>query len=352
MSKEERELHNISRLLADLYAVDAMYRQGPEFVFSMTSRADPERTAYLLNERLRTSGYHFDLKARPGESALLTIDPKRHVRIPLVNIVLFVATLLTTYLVPVYMTSPQGEFWSRLQQGAGLEFMAAMMSILFVHEMGHYVAGRRRGIVTSWPYFLPAPNLIGTFGAIIKSKSPFWNRRDLIEVGAWGPVAGWIVALGWLIYGLPKSTLVAMTGENALRLGDSVIMKALSSALMASPPAGYDYMLSEAAFAGWVGLLVTAINLLPVGQLDGGHILYGLAPKRQRLLGWAAWIGLALLGLKWEGWWLFAAFGLIFGVSHPPTLDDHHPIGRSALALGVVALIIFALSLTPAPFQF
>jgi membrane-associated protease RseP (regulator of RpoE activity) len=243
-----------------------------------------------------------------------------------------------------------------LGQGAGITFTIAMISILFVHEMGHYIASRRRGIITSWPYFIPAPNIIGTFGAVIKSKSPFWNRRDLIEVGAAGPIAGWIVALGWLIYGLTQSTLLpnyAFTVKNMSfnLVGESVLMRFLTTLLVGAPAPGMSYLLTEAAFAGWVGLLVTAINLLPMGQLDGGHITYGLSRKIQLPLGYVAMGALLLLGFQSPLWWLFAAFGLIFGVKHPPTLNDQKALSRPALIMGIVAIVIFVLSFTPVPFR-
>jgi hypothetical protein len=352
IASEERELHYISRLLVDLYSIDATYRQGTDFVLSLTSQIDPERAAAILDDRLRLAGYFFDIKTRTGQPTLLNIEPKRRLKIPPLNIILFFVTLATMYLVPVFFSSRPGEFLSNLRRGDGLEFTAAMMSILLVHEMGHFVAGRRRGIVTSWPYFLPAPNLIGTFGAIIRSRSPFWNRRDLIEVGAAGPIAGFVVALFWLVYGLPHSTLTAVSPDGAMSLGDSVLMNLLCTWLLPTPPAGFDYLLSEGAFAGWVGLLVTAINLLPVGQLDGGHIVYALFHRHQRRFGWIAWFALVAMGFLWPGWWIFAAFGLAFGVTHPPTLDDQQPLGRTAVILGIVALIIFVVSLTPAPFPF
>jgi membrane-associated protease RseP (regulator of RpoE activity) len=244
-----------------------------------------------------------------------------------------------------------------LASGAGLQFTVAMISILFVHEMGHFIAGRRRQIITSWPYFIPAPNIIGTFGAIIKSKSPFWNRRDLIEVGAAGPIAGWIVALGWLIYGLSHSSIVtpeiaANTGEMVFSLqGKSILMRLATLALIGPVPEGQFYFLSEAAFAGWVGLLVTAINLLPIGQLDGGHILYGLFRTKQRYLAMVAMVALLALGFQSPMWWFFAAFGLFFGVKHPPTLNDNFSIGRTAFLMAIGSILILILSFTPVPFR-
>lgn len=242
-----------------------------------------------------------------------------------------------------------------LSHGEGLLFTVAMISILFCHEMGHYIASRRRDIVTSWPYFIPAPNIIGTFGAIIKSKSPFWNRSDLIAVGAWGPIAGWVVALFFLIYGLTQSSIIPATELMAFEghslSGESLLMKFLTLQILGPAPLGYFYRLSEAAFAGWVGLLVTSINMLPIGQLDGGHVLYGLTRKTQHILGYIALAGLLLLGFKSNIWWFFAIFGIVFGVKHPPTLNDRKQLDQKSTVIAVVALIILLISFTPVPFE-
>jgi membrane-associated protease RseP (regulator of RpoE activity) len=230
------------------------------------------------------------------------------------------------------------------------------MSILLVHEMGHFIASRRRGVITSWPYFIPAPNIIGSFGAVIKSKSPFWNRRDLLEVGAAGPVAGWIVAVAWLIYGLSHST-VAMAVQNPKVLiftmtGESILVRFLAPLLAGPAPDGYFYIFSEAAFAGWVGVLITAINMLPIGQLDGGHVIYGLVGRFQQRLGWLSVLLLLVLGIQSMMWWFFVLLGFIFGVKHPPTLNDSLPPERPAVIMGIAALIILVLSFTPVPFAF
>lgn len=357
-----RQIEDIGRLLADLFSVDAYYLQGKRVVFSLSYRFEPARSRQLLEDRLKLAGYEYEI-APSDQTLLLTITPERHLKIPALNIVLFVATVLSVYIVPVLFFNLNAPSWHEtirntladLQNGAGIQFTVALMSILLVHEMGHFIASRRRGIITSWPYFIPAPNFIGTFGAVIKSKSPFWNRRDLIEVGAAGPVAGWIVALFWLIYGLTQSTIThgpLLTSGLPFSLhGESILVRALAPMLTGSLSPGQYYVLTEAAMAGWVGLLVTAINMLPIGQLDGGHVIYGLAPRRQAVLGWLG-IGLLLiLGFQAAMWWLFAALGLFMGVGHPPTFDDHRPVSRSARILGWIALAILLVSFTPVPFQ-
>ncbi len=364
METHERKVKAIVALLSDLFEISAVYRQSDRLMFSLSFRFGHKISLEMIKDRLQTAGYDFRLD-EGDDGLLLDIDPNPQVKIPVLNIVLFVATLFTVYFVPVFLrhlgagaTFGQDlrSTFEALAAGEGLVFTAALISILFVHEMGHYVASRRRNIVTSWPYFIPAPNLFGTFGAIIKSKSPFWNRRDLIEVGAAGPIAGWIVAIAWLCYGLSQSAILPLgafgPGDMAFSMdGESILMRAFTWLLVGSAPPEHFFKLSEAAFAGWVGLLVTAINLLPIGQLDGGHIIYGLARRRQHIMGKIATAGLVLLGFQSPMWWFFAAFGLFFGMSHPPTLDDRRPLSRTATLMGWIALGILVVSFTPVPFR-
>jgi len=355
----------LSSLLSDMFQIGAVYKQNENLIFSLEYRFEKEKSRAAIKDRLETAGYSFKLHEQ-DDHLLLSINPSRTNKIPPLNIILFVATLFTVYFVPVFykkmvITATLSEAFDAtkeaLANGAGLQFTIAMISILFVHEMGHFVAGRRRQIITSWPYFIPAPNIIGTFGAIIKSKSPFWNRRDLIEVGAAGPIAGWIVAIGWLLYGLSHSAIVTPevmnnTGELIFALeGESILMRLATLTIIGPAQHGSFYLLSEAAFAGWVGLLVTAINLLPIGQLDGGHILYGLFRNKQRILATIAMVALLALGFQSPMWWFFAAFGLFFGINHPPTLDDQRPLSAVAVSMAVISILIMILSFTPVPFR-
>ncbi|MEW5993969.1 MAG: site-2 protease family protein [Candidatus Zixiibacteriota bacterium] len=376
---------SVTPLLSDLFEVDAVYRHDDQIVFSITPRYNRKRSINLLKDRLKLAGYTFTLDYSQVPY-VLGVDPKRRLRIPTLNIVLFVATLFSVYVVPVFLrnlfaqleliaaadsTGAAGKIGlvrflellfvpvlkgtaGDLAAGHGLVFTVALMSILIIHESGHFIAGRRRRIITSWPYFIPAPNIIGSFGAVIVQKTPFWNRRDLLEVGAAGPIAGWVVALVWLLWGLSQSTLVPVE-EVPLKdvippLGWSIALLASTKIIFGSIPQDTVCVLSEAGFAGWVGLLVTAINLLPIGQLDGGHILYGLGRRLQHLLARLAVVGLVILGFQSFMWWIFAALGLVFGLRHPPTLDDRRPPGRAATTLGIVSLVILVLSFTPAPF--
>jgi len=359
---QEKQIRLVGRLVGDLFAVDAYYVQNNRLLMTLRYRYQRQQSLKLLEDRLKLAGYEFSLQP-DEETVLLNLKPRRRLKIPRINIVLFFVTLISVYFIPVFWLNLDAptiseafrETLADLGRGQGIEFTLAMISILLVHEMGHFVASRRRGIITSWPYFLPAPNIIGTFGAVIKSKSPFWNRRDLIEVGSAGPIAGWIVAIFWLAYGLSQSQIVPISSISSPGLymslqGESILVKFLAPLFIGNLGPIDSYLFTEAAFAGWVGLLVTAINMLPIGQLDGGHVLYGLAPRKQAMLGWAAMAVLIVLGFQSRLWWVFAAFGLIFKVPHPPTLDDRREPSRTALVMAIVSLIILALSFTPVPF--
>ncbi len=362
--ERDKQIDRLSELLIDLFEIDAVYWQGENIVFSLSFRYQRDKSTKLISERLKTAGYRYTLN-RTDDQVTIEIDPKKRLYIPPINILLFLLTLISVYIVPIFLRnwmqpsidSAIAGTMRDLKAGAGIEFTVAMISILFVHEMGHFIAGRRRNIITSWPYFIPAPNIIGTFGAIIKSKSPFQNRRDLIEVGASGPIAGWIVALGWLLYGLSQSAILPVGAFSTKDMffamdGESILMRVATYLLVGQAPEGSYYLLTEAAFAGWVGLLITAINMLPIGQLDGGHVVFGLWRKRQHYLGKLAMLG--LFGLGFYGgpmWWFFAGFGLFFGVKHPPTLDDNQKLSRTAFWLGIVSLIILIISFTPMPFR-
>lgn len=349
-----RDLRRLSRIVEDLFVIDAASEQAGKIGLALRPRYERARSLTLLRDRLTAAGYDYTVK-ESEEIVTVQTSARPRLRIPPLNIVLFASTFASVYLIPVFFRSTGwGDFQHNLQQGMGLEFAVALISILLVHEMGHFVASRRRGVVTSWPFFIPAPTIFGTFGALIKSKSPIRNRRDLIEVGASGPIFGWIVALGWLIYGLSHSFVapVESAGFSTLALsirGESLLMRALL--LWQVGPTGPQdiYVLSEAAFAGWAGLLVTALNMLPIGQLDGGHIVYGLFPRIQRRLAFMAIVFLIFLGFQSVMWWLFAVLGFVMGPAHPPTIEDHRAPNLQARLLGVAALIILVLSFTPVP---
>lgn len=245
----------------------------------------------------------------------------------------------------------------------GWGFAAPLLGILLVHELGHYFTARRYAIDASPPYFIPVPpNLspIGGLGAFIRLRSPVYDRRQLLDVGASGPLAGFVVAIGVLVWGYTLSARVGVAGPGdpsfillagqPLLLGDSLVSHALREWLV--PGAG-SVLLSPEAFAGWVGLFITGLNLLPLSQLDGGHVLYGLAGRRQRWIAMAAGIALIALGTRAPMWYLWAALAFVIGGgkwSHPAVVIPDRPVLRAGRIVGVACLVVFVLTFVVVPF--
>jgi membrane-associated protease RseP (regulator of RpoE activity) len=235
----------------------------------------------------------------------------------------------------------------------GIYYSVAIMTILLSHEMGHYFMSRRYGVPATLPYFLPFPlSPFGTFGAIIKMRGVICDKKALFDIGVAGPLAGFIVAVPFIVLGIKWSTVTAISPEmQAIQLGDPLIFKILQSLLIGKIPAGYDLVLHPFGFAGWVGLFVTALNLLPVGQLDGGHILYALFGERSKWIFMTVIFALAMVAIFYNPGWLFLVILLlIFGMRHPQPMDAVTPLDARRKLLAFAILLIFILSFTPAPF--
>ncbi|MEW6162231.1 MAG: site-2 protease family protein [Nitrospirota bacterium] len=235
----------------------------------------------------------------------------------------------------------------------GLPFALTLMSILLAHELSHYFASRKHRVKATLPYFIPAPTIIGTFGAFIKMKSPISTRKALLDIGASGPVAGFIISVVVSIIGLSLSKVVPIQEtKGAISLGDSLLFSILSSLILDYQPGSQDILLHPVAFTGWIGLFVTSINLIPVGQLDGGHIAYALFGEKYNLISNILIPIMLLLGLLlWEGWAIWAVLLLILGLRHPPILYPEVPLDRKRRFIGWITLAIFALTFIPVPFK-
>ena len=315
--------------------------------------------------------------------------PKRNVRL---HVLLFLLTFLTATLA-----------WSEGSTALplvieGLFYSIPLLTILLCHEFGHYFAARRYGVDVTLPYFLPGiPILIGTFGAVIKMRSPLRSKRALFDIGAAGPLAGAAVAIPIIAVGLALSEIHPTTPKNMadFSLGSSLLFWMLVRLIAGTPPENYSLFLHPTAFAGWVGLLITMLNLLPVGQLDGGHVAYAMLGKtrHQRLggailtmllalgmlplpqflfevlrespsMGWMRELAAlvmttsperdALIGMAGYGWlgWLFWNWLLrsVITPNHPPVMDESLPLDRTRRLLGWLTLLLFALTFMPAPF--
>lgn len=235
----------------------------------------------------------------------------------------------------------------------GAAYAAAIMLILLSHEMGHYLMCRRYGVQCTPPMFLPVPvTPFGTLGAVILMRQRIRSRRVVFDIGVAGPLAGILPALAAAVWGIAHSRAVPVPapGADVLQLGDSLFFLGLQTLLRPDLPAGFELMLHPVAYAGWAGLFVTALNLLPVGQLDGGHVLYGLIGRRFRLVSYVILAGLAVLAIWNPSWWLLVALLAFFGRrGHPPSDDEEVPLGARRTALGLLAMAIFVLSFTPRP---
>ncbi|MBI5559935.1 MAG: site-2 protease family protein [Deltaproteobacteria bacterium] len=237
----------------------------------------------------------------------------------------------------------------------GIPFSASLLFILGTHEMGHYFASRRHGTPSSLPFFIPGPPIppmIGTFGAVIESKSRINTRNALVDIGAAGPLAGFIAAVIITAWGLRLSHVGPKPSGEALNLGAPLIFELLSYLILGKIPGGSELFLHPVGFAGWTGLYITFINLMPIGQSDGGHVCYATLGRIHRAVSMAAASLLVLFGIFiWPGWLVWGVLTAAFaGISHPPVVDAHTPLSVRREAMSVLALAIFVLTFTPTPF--
>jgi len=254
---------------------------------------------------------------------------------------LFLLTVFSTYL------------------AAGWQFSLALMSILLFHEFGHYLQCRRYRVPATLPYFIPMPfTPIGTMGAVIVQQSGVANRKQLFDIAISGPLAGLVIAMPVLLWGLQHSVVTPIRFDQmSIRLGEPLLIQWIIFWKFGTLPPGTDTMLHPVAFAGWVGIFITALNLIPVGQLDGGHILYCLLGRPARTFSLWLWRGtlaiIALSGLRGSGdlagWIVMLLLLGAMGVQHPPTADDNVPLGTTRTILGWVTLPFIFIGFTPYP---
>ncbi|MFN3479860.1 MAG: site-2 protease family protein [Thermodesulfovibrionales bacterium] len=274
-------------------------------------------------------------------------------RFPYIHLILFIITFISTLVAGSLFQKGINiiaEPWRIIE---GLPFSLSLMIILLGHELSHYIASKIHHTEATLPYFIPAPSLIGTFGAFIKMKSPIVTRKALIDIGASGPIAGFALSVAASSIGLKLSSVVSVSEtKGGLGLGDSILFSLLSRLILGITPDGYDILLHPIAFAGWIGLFVTSLNLIPVGQLDGGHIAYAFLGTRHVLLS-RILVGLLLvLGIFfWEGWLIWAVLMVILGLRHPPVIYWEMPLDRRRILTGVFAMIIFIITFIPEPFK-
>jgi membrane-associated protease RseP (regulator of RpoE activity) len=272
--------------------------------------------------------------------------------------VLALATLLSVIFVGTVFNS--GVAIVDLESGLralalGLAYAAALLSIIGTHEMGHYLMAKRLGLPTSLPYLIPLPIWpFGTLGAVIRSKDLPSSRRAELLTGAAGPLAGLAVAIPVLILGLLLSEVQPLpTGEGYVAEGNSLLYLGLKYLVFGRvlPGGGVDVLLHPVAFAGWAGLLVTSLNLMPAGQLDGGHVAHALLGDKARYLTWGVIGALVLMGFLYPGWYLWAGLVFFFGRFQPTPYNDVSKLSDKGVALAIAMLVIFVLVFIPVPMR-
>lgn len=321
------------------------------------------------------------------------------------NVLLFLATVVTTILAGALQARGAEAFTSLRSILSGVPFSVALLGILLAHEMGHYFTSRRYGVQASLPYFIPVPTFIGTMGAVIRMRAVIRDRRVLFDIGIAGPLAGLVVALPAALIGLKLSNVIE-TGSagGGIELGDSLLFLALTRWVFGSLGQTQTVLLHPVAFAGWLGFFLTSLNLLPMGQLDGGHVTYGIFGPRHRIVsrgvfltllfwsvhgvftlpdpfGWLwglafGWVGaraafstngspllralalfLGLLGVlenlapTTNVWVVWAVLMCFLRLDHPPTRDMAGPLNRPRKVLGWIGLIVFLITFIPEPFR-
>ncbi|HLI79809.1 MAG TPA: site-2 protease family protein [Candidatus Binataceae bacterium] len=288
--------------------------------------------------------------------------------IPFLNAALFILTFLTTTMAGAYMAGADlsllRPFSSGLQLYAGLTFSIPLMAILLAHEMGHYVTSRRNRVDVSAPYFIPAPFpsyfFIGTFGAFIRMKSMPRSRRVLFDIGAAGPWAGALVTIPVLILGLALSKVGPLKqSAGGFELGNSILFHSMAKWILHVDPDTVSVDLSPIAFAGWLGLFVTALNLLPASQLDGGHVIYALFGRRHRTISRLVVLGCVLMVVipfmlgksYWPGWLFWAVLLFAFGLGHPVTADVDTPLDPMRRFAAWATIALFIVTFSPVPFS-
>jgi len=293
--------------------------------------------------------------------------PERRPKI-FINVILFLLTVGTTFIIgAVNQVGFQSNEPIILELGFihkvladpsilryGFYFSLAIMTFLLSHEMGHYFMCRRYNINATLPYFIPAPTFVGTFGAFIKIKSPIKDKKALFDIGIAGPLAGFAVALPTLIIGLRLSRPILIPPVHQgfyFGLGEPLLFDLIEYAFLPAYPQNYDLLLHPVALAGWFGCLATALNLLPISQLDGGHISYAIFGKHYSKVSLGVFVVIILMGFVtgFPGWFLWGLLILLLGLRHPRTLNDEVPLDAKRKLMGLLAFIVFILTFTPKP---
>jgi len=325
-------------------------------------RLEASRALPIVEQRFRPYGFTAFLK-REGDTTWVEAMPLANTLTrsrPGLSLALFLLTVVSTLIAGglwagslPFITFDPLRTPMRLLDGAPFAF--TLLAILGTHEFGHYFTARSYGASVSLPYFIPAPPPLpfGTLGAVIVMRSPARDRNSLFDIAVAGPLAGLVVALPALWLGLSWSRVAPVTPD-ATSFGDSLLMRLFTYLVLGRIPEGMDVFVHPVALAGWVGLFVTALNLFPVGQLDGGRIAYALFGARHRQVSIATFFGLLALGAVFRSvnWIVFAGLvAMLIGFHHAPPLDDVTPVSPRRYAIGIFCLVLLVLLVPPVPIQ-
>lgn len=339
--------------LYDVFQLSDIRRgeDGHSWMFTGRMLGDADGTFNVLQARFSKLGFVPLLRQHGHEDIIFAAPVPRLSGTSrwIVNLGLFLATIVTTLMAGATMT---GRPITRpLDLLAGAPFAVALLAILGTHELGHYFAARLHGLQVTLPYFIPIPpplGLIGTMGAFIQMRSPVSNKKALFDIGLAGPLAGLLVAIPLTIIGLSLSPVQA----GGTPFGGSLLFDLFKQIVVGPIPHGFAVKLNPIAIAGWFGLLVTAINLIPAGQLDGGHIGYAVFGRAYPTIARLALIFLLGLGFVSWNWYMWAGLIYLTGLDHPPTLNAISPLDPPRRILGIAAFILGLIIFSPVPFRF
>lgn len=356
-----KEIESIKALVAKRFPVyDVRVTYDVVEFFVRTDPATLEQNFDDLREEMAQHNYIPMIIYDKGEHIITVAKkPTTKYRSTNVNLVMLVVTVLTTVFAGTlewggFQSVPSRDFFapSTILMGT-VTFALPLLAILGVHELSHYFAARRRKVAASLPFFIPSIPPLGTFGAFISLRDPIPNKKTLLEIGVAGPLAGFLLTIPIGILGLILTNDAAKLAPSNIPPGGAlaVIFPLMYRGLEYLVPLKGDFLIHPTAFAAWVGFLVTALNLLPVGQLDGGHVARALLGSNAKYLSWATIAALVALGLSglYLGWLLFAVIILFLGVRHPPPLNDMTKLDLKRKAVGVATFVVLIIAFVPIP---
>jgi membrane-associated protease RseP (regulator of RpoE activity) len=343
--------------LGDVFLTEKVSVHGDGSVVSFAGKLlrDAETVYSLLEQRLKGLGYLPVLRRVKGHDTILVAPAptKSRASRPVVNLLLFLATVATVMLGGALQEGydPFADPPTALVRG--IPFACALLGILVTHEAAHFFAARAHGMKATLPYFIPMPlSPVGTFGAVIKMETPIKDRKALLDVGLSGPLAGLVVSLVVLVVGLRYSEVTAFVpGPSLMPLGTGLLVDWITEAVLGPLPDNLVVILHPIALAGWFGIFITAINLIPVSQLDGGHVGYAFFGSAHRFVAALVFVGMLALAL-FSTWWLVWAALVYFlgGLRHPPPLNDITPLDTKRKLLAILSFALLFVLGTPRPF--